>query len=182
MTTNDTQYLKDETGNRRWLPVKLEGDANIDWLEANRDQLYAEAVHRVEVLKETTWEYPDELTELQESRTEQEAHMEEVEDWYLSISVRKRDHGITAKEVYYQLFMNDEGGGETPSSTAINKSVIMPKNMEWEIGRILRKMGLKNATCRRNNRMVRRWFPTDLTRERYKGVWKSNTGPEEDDF
>ena len=69
MTTNDTEYLKDETGNRRWLPVKLEKEADIKWIIKNRDQLYAEAFHRVEFLGETTWEYPKkELDILQDSR------------------------------------------------------------------------------------------------------------------
>jgi hypothetical protein len=41
-TTNDTQYLKDHTGDRRYWPVKV-GAIDVDGLHAIRDQLWAEA-------------------------------------------------------------------------------------------------------------------------------------------
>jgi predicted P-loop ATPase len=44
-TTNSETPLKDETGNRRFLPVKVAGAVNIDWLRANIWQLIAEAAH-----------------------------------------------------------------------------------------------------------------------------------------
>jgi predicted P-loop ATPase len=42
-TTNRSEYLRDETGNRRWLPVRV-GAVDLARLRADRDQLLAEAV------------------------------------------------------------------------------------------------------------------------------------------
>lgn len=44
-TTNSSVYLTDPTGSRRFWPVRVDR-FNIDWLIANRDQLWAEAAHR----------------------------------------------------------------------------------------------------------------------------------------
>lgn len=41
-TTNESKYLKDPTGNRRFWPV-AGSKVNVGWIKANRDQLWAEA-------------------------------------------------------------------------------------------------------------------------------------------
>ena len=43
-TTNRAEFLDDETGNRRWWPVRVGAAIDVDKLQAWRDQLWAEAV------------------------------------------------------------------------------------------------------------------------------------------
>lgn len=101
MTTNEAQYLKDETGNRRWLPVAVRTKANVEQLKKDRDQLFAEAYHRLVVLKETTYEFPQkELEELQDARREAHPWEEIIYGWYFSMPNERREKGITLLEAH----------------------------------------------------------------------------------
>lgn len=53
-TTNCQSYLRDTTGNRRFWPVKVTGRPDLDAIDRDRDQLWAEAVWR-EKQKITRW-------------------------------------------------------------------------------------------------------------------------------
>lgn len=45
MSTNDTEPLRDVTGNRRYWTIDATEQIDFKWLEKNRDQLFAEAYH-----------------------------------------------------------------------------------------------------------------------------------------
>ena len=45
-TSNDKRPLIDSTGNRRFLPVHVVGEVNLDWLRANVDQIIGECAAR----------------------------------------------------------------------------------------------------------------------------------------
>jgi predicted P-loop ATPase len=71
-TTNRHAYLKDETGGRRFWPVRV-GSIDIPSLEHDRDQLFAEAVHRYRAHEQ--W-WPDEQFEAEHIRPQQEQRFE----------------------------------------------------------------------------------------------------------
>lgn len=103
MTTNEEQYLKDHTGNRRWLPVALPNlPANIAWLKENRLQLFAEAYHRVYELEETTYEFPkEELNQLQAARLEEDPWISKIAAWYYDqLTDLQREEGVTTTDAY----------------------------------------------------------------------------------
>jgi len=96
-TTNRETYLRDETGGRRFWPVRC-GDINLDGLKRDRDQLFAEAMIGYE-LGDSWW--PDRQFEAEFIKPEQEARFEtdawetEIEGW-LDQSARPR---VTVAEV-----------------------------------------------------------------------------------
>ena len=47
-TTNESHYLSDPTGNRRFWPVKVTRQIDLDWVRDNLDQMLAEAITRLD--------------------------------------------------------------------------------------------------------------------------------------
>lgn len=80
-TTNKTTYLRDETGGRRFWPIKC-GGIDLDGLADDRDQLFAEAVEAYRV-GETWW--PDRTFE-KEHMMPQQAPRYEADVWEENIA------------------------------------------------------------------------------------------------
>jgi putative DNA primase/helicase len=156
MTTNEDTYLKDDTGNRRWLPTKLEreGGADIKWLKENRDQLFAEAYHRVINLKETYWEFPIEET-LRQQELRQEEHPWEglVDDWYWNeLSEQERRDGITVTYIFDNVIHKNL------------QSKPISKYDEMIIATILKKLGLDKKRIHKGGARLTKWFLVDDSR------------------
>ncbi len=160
MTTNQEQYLKDETGNRRWLPISCVKEADIEWLRANRDQLYAEAYHRVITLKEKTYEFPEAETRMQQQmRQTTDPREEQIYDWYFkTLTKAEREDGITTRQAYVC-------GVQGLVAEAMTFGKEMGKMEEIIIGAILREsLFLKRSRVRgESSARFYRYFPTDDT-------------------
>ena len=91
-TTNESEYLRDGTGNRRYWPVRC-GQTDLEWLKANRDQIFAEALAAYEAGEQ--WHLTEEEEVL--ARVEQQDRMvvDVMEGDILSRTRRlQRDHGF----------------------------------------------------------------------------------------
>jgi len=150
MTTNQNEYLKDETGNRRWLPVTvIKDEADIEWLQENRDQIFAEAYHRVFNLHETIYEFPKEVTKAeQNARRIKDENADLVYDWYYHKLIQTdRENGITVHQVY-----RDALNGGYPSK-------MLDKYHEMKITDILKtNLGLEKRRASDDGSQVMRWF------------------------
>jgi predicted P-loop ATPase len=96
-TTNQSRYLKDETGARRFWPVKV-GTIDVDALRNDRDQLFAEAV--VAYRRGDQW-WPDRDFEAKHIAPQQEARFEQ-DSWEPAIAewlAQERKTRTTINEV-----------------------------------------------------------------------------------
>lgn len=154
MTTNQTEYLKDETGNRRWLPVTVAlSEANVEWLKENRDQLFAEAYHRVFNLKETIYEFPKEETlEAQNARMVHDPNEDIVIDWYYTrLSQFDRDNGITVYQVW-EVVYNKGFASKLNRADEMGIAQILKGALKLE----------KKRTMMEGSRQMK-WYPTEQT-------------------
>lgn len=65
-TTNEAAYWQDPTGARRLVPIRT-GEIDLEMIEANREQWFAEALERCEA-GATWWEFPESISAEQEDR------------------------------------------------------------------------------------------------------------------
>ena len=138
-TTNENEYLRDSTGARRFWPIKI-GSINLPLIEANRDQLFAEAVHLYKSGAKW-WEMPTSTALEQESRRQADV-WEEVITTYL---LGKMD--VSVLEV------------GTDCLKLLPKEFKKPEEMR--IAKCLRVLGWFNKDVWWNGKSVKRWFLKD---------------------
>ena len=84
-TTNDEHFLADETGNRRWLPLRV-GQVDLDALIRDRGQLWAEAADRY-VTGGVEWADAERLARLEHAQYMMEDGWSEIVDrWSRGVS------------------------------------------------------------------------------------------------
>lgn len=147
-TTNRDEFLADETGNRRWLPVRV-GNIDVEAIERDRLQLWAEARDRFKA-GGIGWQGVAELAhEAHEMHRERDS-WEDLVLPYLSgadpddSEGRKRaDVGLTTFQILTEALSHD--------ATKINRSA------EMRIAKICKFAGLNNKVVWRDGRSIRIW-------------------------
>jgi len=103
-TTNQSEYLKDYSGNRRYWPVRC-CHVDIELLEMNRDQYWAEAVHLFNAGQ--NW-WPDDdvagiFDDVQDERMQVDPWQYAIEDY---LSAYTREH-YTADDILVEAIQKD---------------------------------------------------------------------------
>jgi hypothetical protein len=161
-------FLKDETGNVRYWPNTCTR-IDLDALRRDRDQLWAEAVHRFRA-GENWWLETEGV--IQAAREEQAAHAETVEDhpWFSIIAHWLRDEErlvYAAGDKARARLRKSDKSFVFPISEVLTRLGI-PEERQGEqrtialVGKILRRLGFKSAGIRlvsqgNDDQPVRRW-------------------------
>ena len=144
-STNKPDFLKDPTGERRFWPVTVRWErARLDWLRANRDQLWAEALHRQAILLEKWHLDEDEFVEGQKRSAkgyrEEHPALPIVAHWVIG----KND--FHAHQVITYL-----NGLDNVAPMALNRQ------SEMAIAGMLKQLGLDRHRVTRSGRKVSVW-------------------------
>lgn len=142
-TTNRDDWQADDTGARRFWPVRC-GFLNLNWIKENRDQLFAEAVAAYNA-GEGWWGVPAaDAAEAAEERRPDDPWEEVLSDYL------KTDRSYTARQLLADPLQIDL---ENQSQAAAAR-----------VARVLRRMGWESRAVRDSGAVVRRWvFVTPVT-------------------
>lgn len=107
ITTNETEYLSDPTGNRRFMPIEMYNDfIDIEWFTENREQLFAEAVHLY--LEDPSLELETSYAEIEQQKRKYRNNWdEEIDNYITSLDILKLEEGVTVKEIYEKTALSD---------------------------------------------------------------------------
>jgi putative DNA primase/helicase len=123
-TTNETEYLRDRTGNRRFWPVRC-GRVDVDALLRDRDQLWAEAV--VLFRSGVAWHLTDAEQALAEDEQADRVFVTELEADVASYLNRVREGGkaeTTARDVLvYGLGLDPDSASYVETARKLGSAV-----------------------------------------------------------
>ncbi|TCK43456.1 putative P-loop ATPase [Paraburkholderia sp. BL8N3] len=123
-SVNFDTYLKDESGNRRYWPIRVGGPIDVEGLRRDRDQLWAEAVHlyRQEVVWHVT-EAEKHLFELEQAERYEGDVYEDKIAHHLELVAR-----ITMEEILADVLKLDTSKWTLPEQRRIGKAL---KSLGW---------------------------------------------------
>lgn len=138
-STNDSEYLHDETGGRRTWPARI-SDINQAWIKRNRDQLWAEAVVRYE-LGEDIWL----SAELEAVANGEQEKRFSIDEWEAEIKriLKKTDGPYLTTELWRAITMTNGH----PSDSECKR-----------ISKIMRRMGRSKGMKRIDGVVTRCWM------------------------
>jgi predicted P-loop ATPase len=149
-TTNESDYLTDRTGNRRYWPVRVGSRVDVDGILADRDQILAEAVSLF-IAGEQWWLEDDEIPAAAaetEQRLESSPVEEAVARWWFTQERDKRPRTFTTLDVAEQAL-----------HTSVDR---VDRALQTQIGRAITTCGfIKNRKRGAEGRLIYIYEPTE---------------------
>lgn len=149
-STNEDEYLRDPTGARRFMPVRV-GGVDLDLLRDDRDQLWAEAVTRLH-RGECYWDLPAQAEDEREQRYMQDSWTDPVLDW---LDGRGEDYpaGMVMIQGRYPATVNIDQ--VLTYALRLDKSR-QTRQEQMRLGAIIKRLGWTKVRKRVDGRQ--RWF------------------------
>jgi putative DNA primase/helicase len=135
-TTNEDHYLTDPTGNRRFWPVRVTRQIDIDWITEHREQLFAEAMERFRAGRRN-FPLPEEELELFEPQQRARAVENAIES-ALYRHLYSEPEGLLKKEVTLIAALGAIGIGLEklgPGRFHEKQAAAALRRMGWQEGR-----------------------------------------------
>jgi predicted P-loop ATPase len=124
-TTNKDKYLQDETGARRFWPIKVTV-CDTEYIKENRDQLFAEA-YQAYLNGETWYDVPEQAKDEQEARREADPYEEIIAEWIEKGNPSKpwesRKESFTTAQVWIEGLNGDPSRLDMKASKSIARSL-----------------------------------------------------------
>lgn len=142
-TTNEETMLQDASGNRRFWVLDCPGVIDIDWVETNRDRIWAAAL----ALAQSG--YSHRLNDRQQvTHNEENRKYERFDEWEHDIAAFLKDkREVLTKDVFLQSIVKGQVG-------ALEK---LTHGTSIRISNILKKLGWKQKVTKVDGRSVRLW-------------------------
>jgi predicted P-loop ATPase len=163
-TTNDDQYLRDATGARRFLPVRVSG-VDVKRLAADRDQIWAEAFQRYREGVDW-WTLPAGAAQQQDARYLADAWSEPIERWLSgTLNAMRYPDDLDWREPA-------QGGGirSVTISQVMSWALVMDvgkhtRQDQMRVAAILRRAGWAKRQCLIGGRRANRWYRPENEQE-----------------
>jgi putative DNA primase/helicase len=157
-TVNNSDWQRDETGGRRYMPMWV-GEINLDAIRDQRDQLWAEALARFK-RGEKWWEMPPEARDVQEDRYIEDVWAEPVHRWLDGLCSSDRyGSGMAAK-------IQKTTVAEILSRALDVDAKKQDRAMQTRVGNLLRRMGWRRIEKRVGGIKIRQYCrPTTQANE-----------------
>lgn len=140
-TTNHSEILRDPTGSRRFWPIKV-GKIDIESIKRDRDQLFAETVHRFRA-GETWWEMPPNET------AEAHENYRVVDEWENLVRAWLDEPAQKLKEMFTMW--------EVASGALEMEKDLFDQGKQNRLGACLNKLGLERKIKKIDGKSQRRW-------------------------
>jgi predicted P-loop ATPase len=166
-TTNADEFLADETGNRRWLPVRV-GEVDLEAIHRDRSQLWAEAAARF-TADGVCWSDAQSLAgDAHEEHSITDSWQEAIEIWL------DQPSGLDA-------------GSPPNRETRFGMNVVLSEALgmhlhqvtrreELRVGKVLRGLGFAKSSMLEGGRRVKRWWALGVLGGVEKGDEKGDEG------